>query len=50
MAVYRILHDVIDAICCLALHTRKYVAVEIERDRNLAVPEALAGDLGMNTR
>ena len=38
----------VESLCCLALERRRHVAVGVERDGDLRVPEPLLHDLGVD--
>jgi hypothetical protein len=50
LLLYGLAQRVVNECGGVSLHVRQHVAVEVERDANLAVAQALAGDLGMNAR
>src|SRR5580704_12903498 len=47
-AIYGVAHHVVNASCRLTLYAWQHMRIQIERDPDFAVPEALAGDLRMH--
>jgi hypothetical protein len=47
--VYGSLQRRVNAFGSISFHARQNVAVQVQRDPNLGMAKALAGDLGMNS-